>query len=263
LQKIKNWFYNILVIDDYSKLAMILRTDLGNGVLILSLNDSNHLNVLSKKLIQQLNTHLIWAEKQSHIKVIIITGEGRAFSAGADLKEFIDWQQNEDFVEDWQLLSTIEKPTIAAVNGFALGGGCELALMTDIICASERAIFSQPEITLNTIPGGGGTQRLPRKISKAWAMEMCLTGDKINAEIALKIGLVNHVFPHQDLINNTLIIASRIAQFHMDIIKNIKRLVKQADTGNFNQGMRLERDLFYQTFSMPEQQQAIKNFLNH
>uniref|UniRef100_A0A7M5XNJ7 Uncharacterized protein n=2 Tax=Clytia hemisphaerica TaxID=252671 RepID=A0A7M5XNJ7_9CNID len=185
-----------------------------NNVGVIRLNRPKALNALCNALFVDLEDALNDMEKDSNIGCIVLTGSEKAFAAGADIKEMQNQIFSEvlggGFLNHWNVITRCTKPTIAAVNGFALGGGCEVAMMCDIIYAGEKARFGQPEILLGTIPGAGGTQRLPRAVGKSKAMEMCLTGDPITAQEALQFGLVANVFPVDSLLDEVVKKASKI-----------------------------------------------------
>ncbi|XP_014663170.1 PREDICTED: enoyl-CoA hydratase, mitochondrial-like [Priapulus caudatus] len=188
-----------------------------NNVGFIQLNRRKSLNALCEELMLELSHALDEYEKDKNVGAIVITGIGKAFAAGADIKEMegLDFTKvyGGDFLSNWTHITKITKPIIAAVNGFALGGGCELAMMCDIIYAGEKASFGQPEIILGTIPGAGGTQRLPRVVGKSMAMEMCLTGDRVNAQQALQAGLVSKVLPDEQLVDEAVKTAEKIASY--------------------------------------------------
>merc|ERR1712168_1726906 len=186
-----------------------------SNVGLIRLNRPKALNALCDALFDDLGDALRGFQADPSIGAIVLTGSDRAFAAGADIKEMKDKEVHEvagaGFLEHWNVITTIKKPILAAVNGFALGGGCEVAMMCDMIYADEKAKFGQPEILLGTIPGAGGTQRLARAVGKSKAMEMVLTGDKISAQDAEKAGLVSKVFPPEELVSETIKLAEKIA----------------------------------------------------
>lgn len=192
-------------------------------------------------------------EKDPQISVIILTGNEKAFAAGADIKEM---QNNTyadcimgNFLNDWTRVAKCQKPIIAAVNGYALGGGCELAMMCDIIYAGDKAKFGQPEIAIGTIPGAGGTQRLTRVVGKSKAMEMCLTGNMITAEEAEKMGLVSKVVPSDKLLDEAIKLAEKIGSHSSLIVQLCKEAVNTAFETSLNEGLKFERRAFHATFS--------------
>ncbi|MBY0281915.1 MAG: enoyl-CoA hydratase/isomerase family protein [Alphaproteobacteria bacterium] len=236
------------------------------NIAVARLANPDRLNVLSKLLIHELNSSLDNLEKNDAIKCIIITGTGTVFSGGADLKELqtasLDGKIENDFIEPWQRLSLITKPVIAAVNGYALGGGLELALMADLIIASKEARFGQPEIKLSLLPGGGGTQRLTRLIGKAKTMELCLTGESISAEEALRWGLVNSVTEANDLMPAALKMAEKIAARSLLVLKMIKKAITDGAEMPLNEGLKMERELFWRACKEGSYKEAISAFLN-
>lgn len=236
-----------------------------NDVIIITMNRQEALNALSRDLVSQLNQALSEAEGNPEIRVIVLMGTEKAFAAGADLREIKDLTrkqvENDDFVKSWEYVSTCQKPVIAAVSGYALGGGCELAMMCDIILAADSAQFGLPEVTLGTMPGCGGTQRLTRLIGKSKAMEMCLTGRLIDAWEAEEYGLVTRVIPTKQLRSETLRIAQKIASFSQPVIQMIKKAIQATDNQSLSEGIQFERRLFYSTFVMQDRQEGISAFL--
>ncbi|MGE0252513.1 MAG: enoyl-CoA hydratase [Dongiaceae bacterium] len=235
-----------------------------DGVAIITLNRPAALNALNNQLIEELGQALDEAEGDQTIGAIVLTGNEKAFAAGADIKEmqnksFADCY-TEDFIKPWERLSQCRKPTIAAVAGFALGGGCETAMMCDIIIAADTAKFGQPEITLGVIPGAGGTQRLARAVGKAKAMEMCLTGRMMDAAEAEKSGLAAKVVPAADLMAETMKMAAKIASMPRLASMTVKECINQAFEGGLSQGVRLERRLFHALFATNDQKEGMAAF---
>ncbi|MGD9649663.1 MAG: enoyl-CoA hydratase [Dongiaceae bacterium] len=235
-----------------------------DGVAIITLNRPAALNALNNQLIEELGQALDEAEGDQTIGAIVLTGNEKAFAAGADIKEmqnksFADCY-TEDFIKPWERLSQCRKPTIAAVAGFALGGGCETAMMCDIIIAADTAKFGQPEITLGVIPGAGGTQRLARAVGKAKAMEMCLTGRMMDAAEAEKSGLAAKVVPAADLMAETMKMAAKIASMPRLASMTVKECINQAFEGGLSQGVRLERRLFHALFATNDQKEGMSAF---
>jgi len=230
----------------------------------IQLNRPKALNALCDDLMKQLNTALKQFESDSDIGAIVITGSEKAFAAGADIKEmqpmtYSGTLQN-NFLSHWTDVTKIRKPIIAAVSGYALGGGCELAMMCDIIYASETAKFGQPEITLGTIPGAGGTQRLTRAVGKSKAMEWCLTGHQFTAQEAEKSGLVSKVFPSAELIPAAIKLAEKIASFSQPVVTLCKEAVNQSYESTLTEGTHFERRLFHSTFATNDQKEGMKAF---
>eukprot|EP00817_Percolomonadidae_sp_ATCC50343_P004215 CAMPEP_0117430672 /NCGR_PEP_ID=MMETSP0758-20121206/10230_1 /TAXON_ID=63605 /ORGANISM="Percolomonas cosmopolitus, Strain AE-1 (ATCC 50343)" /LENGTH=207 /DNA_ID=CAMNT_0005218963 /DNA_START=253 /DNA_END=872 /DNA_ORIENTATION=+ len=198
------------------------------------------------------------------MRATVVTGSERSFAAGADIKEmsnmdYIDVYKNELF-RDLGALDVVRKPVIAAVNGFALGGGCELAMMCDMIIAGDNAIFGQPEIKIGTIPGIGGTQRLTKLIGKGRAMEMVLTGDMIKADRAEKYGLVNRVVAKENCVDEALNVAKKIASYSQPIVMMAKDAVKQSQELNLADGLEYEKKVFQSTFATKDRKTGMTDF---
>jgi len=205
-------------------------------------------------------------DDDAQIGSIILTGNQKAFAAGADIKEmatltYMDTLKSRMFT-DWDNLRNLKKPVIAAVNGYALGGGCELAMMCDIIIAGENAQFGQPEIKLGTIPGMGGTQRLIRAVGKSKAMEMVLTGQSISAVEAEKVGLVSKVVPDDKLLESAMQIASTISSYSKPIVQMAKDCVNRAFETTLSEGLHYEKGIFWSTFATHDQKEGMKTFVN-
>lgn len=238
-----------------------------NGVAILTINRPDKLNALNRQVHSEGVAALEDLRRDDSVRVLVITGSGeRSFIAGADIKEFegqTPVTQRSTFQEK-TLFNTIDsfpKPTIAMVNGFCLGGGNELALACDLRVCSETAKFSQPEINLGIMPGGGGTQRLTRLIGEGRSMEMILTGDMIDAETAHRFGLVNHVYPVAELESKTMELAGKIAEKAPIALQLCKEAVKFASRSNLDEGLRREVDLFAICFSTEDKQEGVAAFL--
>jgi enoyl-CoA hydratase/carnithine racemase len=234
---------------------------------VITLNRPKALNALNNGLIDELNVITSQYDKDPSVKCIVITGSGdKAFAAGADIKEMAQKPFHEVFKNNmfaqWADLTTIKKPTIAAVNGFALGGGCELAMMCDIIYASDKAQFGQPEIKLGTIPGCGGTQRLTRAVGKARAMDLCLTGDMFGAEEALSSGLIARIFPHDDLMTETMKCANKIANYSSPVVVMAKEAVNESFESGLRTGIEYERRMFHSSFALDDQKEGMDAFAN-
>ncbi|MCH9758388.1 MAG: enoyl-CoA hydratase/isomerase family protein [Proteobacteria bacterium] len=236
-------------------------------VLRICLNRPDKLNALSSALFSELNPILAAGEQDDGIGAMIITGSGRAFAAGADVAEMHTFKDHNaareaDFISGlWEQVSACGKPVIAAVNGLALGGGCELAMMCDFIIAGESAQFAQPEIKLGTIPGIGGTQRLTRAIGKAKAMELCLTGRMMCAEEAEYLGLVVRVVADDVLEQEVWKTADIIASYSLPVTKLAKEAVNAADEMPLTEGIQHERQLFYSTFALQDRAEGMAAFL--
>lgn len=233
---------------------------------LIRLNRPKALNALSDGLVTDLEKALNAFEDNPEINVIVVTGSEKAFAAGADIKEmagfgYMDAYLNDFITKKWGRLATCRKPTIAAVAGYALGGGCELAMMADILIAADNAKFGQPEITIGTIPGSGGTQRLVRAIGKAKAMEMCLTGRMMDAAEAERSGLVAKVVPVADLMDEVMKIADRIAHMSRPVAMMTKECVNRAFESTLAEGILFERRVFHSTFALEDQKEGMAAFV--
>jgi enoyl-CoA hydratase len=240
--------------------------DTEGAVGILRLNRPKALNALSGQLIADLNAALDAFEADDSIGAIVLTGSEKAFAAGADIKEmqalgYVDIFMN-DFVARWERLAEARKPVVAAVSGFALGGGCELALMCDVVIAADNARFGQPEITLGLIPGAGGTQRLARAIGKAKTMDMVLTGRMIDATEAERIGLVSRVVPAAELMETAIAAAQKIAGLSRPSVMMAKEAVNRAFESPLAEGIRTERRLFHSLFATEDAREGMAAFLD-
>lgn len=232
---------------------------------LIRLNRPKALNALSDGLVTDLEKALNAFEDDPAIGVIVVTGSEKAFAAGADIKEmagfgYMDAYLNDFITKKWGRLATCRKPTIAAVAGYALGGGCELAMMADMIIAADTAKFGQPEITIGTIPGAGGTQRLTRAIGKAKAMEMCLTGRMMDAAEAERSGLVAKVVPAADLMDEVMKVADRIAGMSRPVTMMVKECVNRAYEATLTEGLLFERRVFHSTFALEDQKEGMAAF---
>ena len=241
-------------------------TETRGAVGVITLNRPDALNALSSPLMRELADALAVHEADDAVGAIVLTGSERAFAAGADIKEMQDkgWPGTylEDFVTaDWEQVTRCRKPVVAAVAGFALGGGCELAMMCDFILAADTARFGQPEIALGVTPGAGGTQRLTRLVGKSKAMEMCLTGRMMNAEEAERAGLISRVVPPGELLEEAVRTAAKIASMSRPIAMMVKESVNAAYEVPLSQGVRLERRLFQATFGTNDQKEGMKAFV--
>ncbi|ACJ00420.1 enoyl-CoA hydratase [Rhodospirillum centenum] len=233
---------------------------------LVRLNRPKALNALSDGLVTDLQAALDAFEDDPEIHVIVVTGSEKAFAAGADIKEMADKSHMDAYLGDfitrkWGRLGTCRKPTIAAVAGYALGGGCELAMMADIIIAADTAKFGQPEITIGTIPGSGGTQRLTRLVGKSKAMLMCLTGWQMTAEEAERAGLVAKVVPAADLLDETLKIADRIASMSLPVAMMTKECVNRSYESTLAEGILFERRVFHSTFGLEDRKEGMSAFV--
>lgn len=232
---------------------------------LITFNRPKALNALNAAVIAELNSAIDNFEADSAIGAIVLSGSEKAFAAGADIKEmkdkdFIDAYSG-DFIGAWDKLTGCRKPVIAAVAGYALGGGCEIAMMCDFIIAADTAKFGQPEITLGVIPGSGGTQRLTRAVGKSKAMDMILTGRMMDAEEAERSGLVSRVVPAADLMDETIKIAERIAHFSQTTVAIAKSAVNRAFETTLAEGVLYERAVFYSTFATEDQKEGMAAFI--
>ncbi|HEX6977802.1 MAG TPA: enoyl-CoA hydratase [Alphaproteobacteria bacterium] len=233
---------------------------------LITLNRPKALNALSTPLVTELGAALDAFEADDNIGAVVITGSEKAFAAGADIKEMKDQTYMDAYLRDfitngWERITTCRKPIIAAVAGYALGGGCEVAMMCDFILAADTAKFGQPEITLGTIPGAGGTQRLTRFVGKSKAMEMCLTGRMMDAAEAERAGLVSRVVPAADLVEEAVKTAQRIAEMSRPVVMMIKESVNRAYETTLSEGVRFERRLFHSTFALEDQKEGMAAFV--
>jgi enoyl-CoA hydratase len=231
---------------------------------LITLNRPKALNALNAQLISELNQVLDECEADETIGAMVLTGSEKAFAAGADIKEmkdksFADVALN-DFIAPWERLSRCRKPVIAAVSGYALGGGCEIAMMCDFIIASETARFGQPEIMLGVIPGSGGTQRLARSVGKSKAMDLCLTGRHMDAAEAERSGLVSRVVPVADLLSEALKAAEKIASYSLPAVVMAKEAVNRAFESTLTEGVRFERRIFHSLFATEDQKEGMAAF---
>lgn len=233
---------------------------------IITLHRPQQMNALNDGLMEEMSQVLDRFEANEAIGCIIITGSEKAFAAGADIGamagfSYMDAYRSNYITHNWERVKTCRKPVIAAVAGFALGGGCELAMMCDMIFAADTAKFGQPEIKLGVLPGAGGTQRLPRAIGKAKAMDMCLTGRMMDAQEAERSGLVARVIPAGQLLDETLKTAQTIAGFSLPVAMMIKESVDRAFESSLNEGLLFERRVFHSSFALDDQKEGMEAFL--
>ena len=243
-----------------------LLTETRDRVAIITLNRPKVLNALSDALAAELAGAIKGFDNDPAIAVIVITGSDKAFAAGADIGAMADWDYQKVYLDDYitrdfEQVRHTRKPVIAAVAGYALGGGCELAMMCDLIIAADTAKFGQPEITIGTIPGMGGTQRLPRAVGKAKAMDLCLTGRMMDAAEAERAGLVARVVPADKLMDETLAIATKIASFSLPVVLKVKESVNRAYESSLTEGLLFERREFHATFGLDDQKEGMKAFV--
>ena len=234
---------------------------------LITLNRPKALNALSTGLVADLGKALDGFEDDDGIRAVVITGSEKAFAAGADIKEmasksFVDCYVEEFITKGWERITTCRKPIIAAVAGYALGGGCEVAMMCDIIIAADTAKFGQPEITLGIIPGAGGTQRLTRAVGKAKAMDMILTGRQMDAAEAERVGLVSRVVAPDALVDDAVKAAERIADMSLPAIMMAKESVNRAFESSLAEGILFERRMFHATFALEDQKEGMAAFVD-
>jgi enoyl-CoA hydratase len=233
---------------------------------LITLNRPKALNALNSQLIVELGQAVDAFEADEAVGALVVTGSDKAFAAGADIREmkdktFLDCYLGDFITNGWERLASCRKPVIAAVAGFALGGGCEIALMCDFIIAADTARFGQPEITIGTMPGAGGTQRLTRIVGKAKAMEMCLTGRQMDAAEAERSGLISRIVPAADLIEEAVKTAEKIAGMSRPMVYMVKESVNRAYESTLAEGIRYERRLFHATFGTADQKEGMAAFL--
>ena len=242
-----------------------VRTEAGK-VGLITLNRPKQLNALNDQLMDELGAALQAFDADTAIGCMVITGSEKAFAAGADIGamahySFADVYKGDYITRNWERIRSIRKPVIAAVSGFALGGGCELAMMCDVIIAADNAKFGQPEIKLGIIPGAGGTQRLPRAVGKAKAMDMALTGRMMDAAEAERAGLVSRVVPLDKLMDETLGAALMICDYSQVAVMAAKESVSRAFEGSLSDGVMFERRLFHALFATPDQKEGMAAFV--
>ena len=243
-----------------------IHTEVRDRVALITLNRPKQLNALNAKLMQELGAALQAFDGDDAIGAMVLAGSEKAFAAGADIAAMKDWNflevYRDDYItRDWEHIRNVRKPVIAAVSGYALGGGCELAMMCDIVIAGQGARFGQPEINLGTFPGAGGTQRLPRAVGKAKAMDLILTGRMMDAEEAERAGLVSRVVPDDKLLEETLAVAAKIASFSTPAVMMAKESVNRAYETTLAEGVRFERRLFHASFALADQKEGMAAFV--
>lgn len=241
-------------------------TEKRGAVGLIMLNRPEALNALSSPLMAELAQALDGFEAEDDVGAIVLTGNEKAFAAGADIKEMQDKSYMDVYLSDfitsgWVRILMCRKPVIAAVAGYALGGGCELAMMCDFIIAADNAKFGQPEITLGIIPGAGGTQRLTRFVGKSKAMEMCLTGRMMDAQEAERAGLVSRVVPLADLLDEAVKTGQKIAELSRPVVMMIKESINRAYETTLAEGIHFERRLFHSVFATEDQKEGMAAFI--
>ena len=241
-------------------------TAVDGKVATITLNRPQVLNALNDALMDELGAALLASDADDQIGCIIITGSEKAFAAGADIAKMAQYEFHEAYRQDfitrnWETIRKIRKPVIAAVNGYALGGGCELAMMCDMIIAGDSAKFGQPEVKLGILPGAGGTQRLPRAVSKSKAMDLCLTGRMMDAQEAERAGLVSRIFPAAELLTQVGAIAKTIADMPLLTTMMVKESINAAYEMPLSEGIRFERRLFHSCFGTDDQKEGMAAFI--
>jgi enoyl-CoA hydratase len=233
---------------------------------LVTLNRPKALNALNDALMDELSQALLGFDQDDAVSAIVITGSEKAFAAGADIGAMKDWTymdvyRAEYITRNWETLKRVRKPVIAAVSGYALGGGCELVMMCDIVVAADTARFGQPEIKLGIIPGAGGTQRLPRAVGKAKAMDLVLTGRLMDATEAEKAGLVSRVVPAADVLPEALKVAEAIATYSLPSLMMAKESVNRAFEAPLQEGLLFERRMFHSLFATEDQKEGMAAFV--
>ena len=236
-------------------------------VALVRLNRPKQMNALNPRLMQELGAALLGFDADDGVGAIVITGNEKAFAAGADIGAMKDWDflevyKSDYITRDWEHIRRVRKPVIAAVAGYALGGGCELAMMCDIVIAAESAKFGQPEINLGTFPGAGGTQRLPRAIGKAKAMDLILTARMMDAAEAERAGLVSRVVPADKLLDEAMAVAAKIAGYSLPVAIMAKEAVNRAYETTLAEGVHFERRMFHATFALADQKEGMAAFVD-
>ena len=243
-----------------------ITTEVKGRVALITLNRPKQLNALNAKLMQELGAALGAFDADESIGAILLAGGEKAFAAGADIAAMKDWNfldvYRDDYItRDWEHIRNVRKPVVAAVGGYALGGGCELAMMCDIVIAGQSARFGQPEINLGTFPGAGGTQRLPRAVGKAKAMDLILTARMMDAEEAERAGLVSRIVPDDKLLEEALAVATKIASYSLPAVMMAKEAVNRAYETTLAEGVRFERRLFHASFALADQKEGMAAFV--
>jgi len=246
--------------------ADVIQLELQGRVALIRIHRPEAMNALNDAVMDGLRAALDQVEANADIGCVVLTGSEKVFAAGADIvaMQHLDFAQafTTDFItRNWERLRTFRKPVIAAVSGFALGGGCELAMMCDMVFASDTARFGQPEIKIGTLPGAGGTQRLPRAVGKALAMDLCLTGRMMDANEALRAGLVSRVLPADKLLDEALVTAQKIAGYSLPALMMMKETVNRSFEGPLSEGIWYERRMLHATFALADQKEGMNAFV--
>ena len=246
-------------------MTQVVLTETHGKVGLIRINRPEAMNALNNDVVDGIGAAIDQFEADDNIGCIILTGNEKAFAAGADIGfmkdfDYIHAYRTDFITRNWERIKTARKPVIAAVAGFALGGGCEMAMMCDMIFAADSAKFGQPEIKLGTLPGAGGTQRLPRAIGKAKAMDLCLTGRMMDAQEAERSGLVARVIPADQLMDETLKAAQNIANFSLPVVMMIKESINRSFESSLNEGLLFERRVFHAAFALEDQKEGMAAF---
>jgi enoyl-CoA hydratase len=247
-------------------MADVVLTEVLGKVGLITINRPEALNALNNDVMDGIAKAIEGFEADDTIACMVLTGNEKAFAAGADISFMKDFSYVQNYksnfiTRNWESIASARKPVIAAVSGFALGGGCEVAMMCDIIYASDTAKFGQPEIKLGILPGAGGTQRLPRAVGKAKAMDLCLTARMMDAQEAERAGLVSRVFPADQLLAETLKAAATMAEFSLPVLMMVKESVNQSFESSLSQGVNFERRLFHSVFALEDQKEGMAAFV--
>jgi enoyl-CoA hydratase len=243
-----------------------IKTEKRGRVALVTLDRPKQLNALNPELMQELGAALLAFDADEGVGAIVIAGSDKAFAAGADIGVMKDYGYMDAFMadyitRDWEHIRRVRKPVIAAVAGYALGGGNELAMMCDIVIAAENARFGQPEVNLGIMPGAGGTQRLPRAVGKAKAMDLCLTARTMDAQEAERAGLVSRIVPLERLMEEALGVAEKIAGYSAPVVMMLKESISRAYETTLSEGVLFERRLFHSQFALEDQKEGMAAFL--
>jgi enoyl-CoA hydratase/cyclohex-1-ene-1-carboxyl-CoA hydratase len=247
-------------------MSEVIQLELQGRVALIRIHRPEAMNALNDAVMDGLCAALDQVQANADIGCVVLTGSEKVFAAGADIAAMQHLDFAEAFATDfitrnWERLRTFRKPVIAAVSGFALGGGCELAMMCDLVFASETARFGQPEIKIGTLPGAGGTQRLPRAVGKALAMDLCLTGRLMDAQEALRAGLISRVLPTDKLLEEALATAHKIASYSLPALMMMKETVNRSFESPLSEGIWYERRMLHATFALADQKEGMNAFL--
>ena len=244
----------------------VIQLEMLGRVGLIRIHRREAMNALNDAVMNGLSDALDQLEADAGVGCVVLTGSEKVFAAGADIMamQHLDFAEafTTDFItRNWERLRTFRKPVIAAVSGFALGGGCELAMMCDLVFASESARFGQPEIKIGTLPGAGGTQRLPRAVGKALAMDLCMTGRLMDAQEALRAGLVSRVLPNDQLLEEALATAQKMASYSLPALMMMKEAVNRSFEGPLSEGIWFERRMLHATFALKDQKEGMNAFV--